>query len=367
MRHVLWTLALGTCLTALLAPRPAAAHAVGLSRGVYTVDGAAVAATLTFARGELRTLVPALDRDGDGALTDAELAAGLPLLHERLAAGLALEADGRPCASAASRAALTEEDGAEVSLRFTCSAAPRALTLRLALLDDLAAGHRHLAQIALAGAVPEDSLADLVLHARAPTATVALTDPAPAESAPPITAYFELGVEHILLGLDHLVFLLGLVLVGGRLRALLAVVTAFTVGHSLSLALATLGAWSPGPAVVEPAIALSIAYVGLENLVVADAAGRWRITLPFGFIHGFGFAGALAEVGLPADGVAPALLLFNLGVEAGQLAVLALVLPPLLWLARQPGFRRHRVARRLSLAIVAAGLYWFIERTLLAT
>ncbi|MCY1009602.1 HupE/UreJ family protein [Nannocystis pusilla] len=182
--------------------------------------------------------------------------------------------------------------------------------------------------------------------------------------ARPVSAYFELGVEHILIGTDHLVFLLGLVVVGGRLRSLVAVITAFTLGHSLSLALATLGIWTPSGAWVEPAIALSIAYVGVENFFVPDAAGRWRITLPFGFVHGFGFAGVLAELGLPAGEVGPALLLFNLGVEAGQLAVLALVLPVLLLLGRWEPYRRYRGAKWISGAIVLAGLWWFFERVL---
>ena len=207
-----------------------------------------------------------------------------------------------------------------------------------------------------------------MLHRRAATASVELPADAMAAmgprtpSAPSVRAYFEIGVEHILIGTDHLVFLLGLVVVGGRLRSLIAVVTAFTIGHSLSLALATLGVWRPDPAFVEPAIALSIAYVGVENFLVTDAAGRWRITLPFGFIHGFGFAGVLAEIGVPDEAVGAALLLFNLGVEAGQLLVLAVVLPLLAWLGARPAYQRARGPRWISAAIVVAGLFWFIQR-----
>ena len=159
-----------------------------------------------------------------------------------------------------------------------------------------------------------------------------------------MSAYFEIGVEHILIGTDHLVFLLGLVVIGGKLRTLIAVITAFTVG---------------------PAIALSIAYIGVENFLVTDAGGRWRITLPFGFIHGFGFAGVLAEIGVPDASVGLALLLFNLGVEAGQLLVLAVLLPLLAVLAARPFYKRLRGARWISAAIVLAGLYWFVERVFL--
>ncbi len=361
-------MAFGTAMLTLLAAAPARAHEVGLSRGVYTARGSAVAAELGFARAELRTLVPELDVDGDGALADGELAGGLGLLQARVVDAMVLTGDGQACAGEAESAKLTEADGAVLAARFTCAAPPTTLTLTLPLLETLAFGHRHIVQIGPAGA-PADSLTDAVLHRRAPAVTVTLAsagEAAPEPASRPVGAYFVLGLEHILIGFDHLVFLLGLVVLGGRLRSLLAVVTAFTVGHSLSLALATLGVWTPGASWVEPAIALSIAYVGVENFFVADAAGRWRITLPFGFVHGFGFAGVLAELGVPPDAVGLALLLFNLGVEAGQLLVLALILPPLLWLGRGAPQRRISVARGISAAIVVAGLYWFVERVFLA-
>ena len=358
-------MSVGTCLFVALAAGAARAHEVGLSRGVYTPAGRDIVAEVTLARGELRDLAPELDRDGDGALADAELAEGTGVLQVRLGAGVELLADGQACVGALERAALTEEDGARVVLRHVCPAPPRVVTLRLPVLAALAFGHRHLGQFV----GPDGQVfADVVLHRGAPEASVEL--PAGGEPvappAPPVGAYFRLGVEHILIGVDHLVFLLGLVVVGGRLRSLLAVITAFTLGHSLSLALATLGVWTPDAGFVEPAIALSIAYVGAENFLVADAAGRWRLTLPFGFVHGFGFAGVLAEIGVPQDAVGAALLLFNLGVEAGQLLVLLVVLPLLAWLGGRAWYRRVRGPRWISAAIVVAGLYWFVERTLLA-
>jgi hypothetical protein len=340
----------------LLLPRAALAHEVGLSRGVYVAKGHEVAAELTFARDELRGLVPALDADADGALSSLEMTGGAATLQV-VADGVQVASDDADCTGAVVDAALTEEDGARINVRYECAAQPRKLGVRMPLLDQLAFGHRHLGEVHAPDGTP---LAEMVLHRRAAESTVELGEGA-TPPRPPVGAYFQIGVEHILIGIDHLVFLLGLVVVGGRLRALIAVITAFTLGHSLSLALATLGIWTPDPSFVEPAIALSIAYVGLENFRVADAAGRWRITLPFGFIHGFGFAGVLAEIGVPDDAVGSALLLFNLGVEAGQLLVLALVLPLLAWLATMPGYRRVG-PRSISLAIVLAGLYWFVER-----
>jgi hydrogenase/urease accessory protein HupE len=170
-----------------------------------------------------------------------------------------------------------------------------------------------------------------------------------------------MGVEHILFGYDHLVFLLGLVLVGGRLRAILLVVTAFTVAHSITLGLAVLGVWAPSPRFVEPLIALSVAYVGVENQFVKDAEKRWMITFPFGLVHGFGFAGALGEISLPRAEIPSALLAFNLGVEAGQLAVLALVLP-LVFAARKRVWFERKGVKLLSLVIAALGVVWFVLR-----
>ncbi len=171
----------------------------------------------------------------------------------------------------------------------------------------------------------------------------------------------KLGIEHILTGADHLVFLLGLILVGGSLRSLVGVVSAFTLAHSITLALAAFSIFAPSPRLVEPAIALSIAYVGIENLFVTDASKRWRITFPFGLIHGFGFAGALREIALPRAQVPIALVSFNLGVELGQLAVLSIALP-LVLVARNAAWFGDRGVKALSLAIAIGGGLLFVAR-----
>lgn len=149
-------------------------------------------------------------------------------------------------------------------------------------------------------------------------------------------------------------------LVRSRPRELLGVVTAFTVAHSLTLGLATLGVWAPSPRFVEPAIALSIAYVGVENLLVKDARRRWRITFPFGLVHGFGFAGALREIELPRARLPLALVGFNVGVELAQVAALCVMVPLVLLVSR-----RHtapRVTQALSVVVTVAGLVWFVAR-----
>ena len=156
---------------------------------------------------------------------------------------------------------------------------------------------------------------------------------------------FELGIEHILTGFDHILFLFALMLRGGSIGSLFAIVTAFTFAHSATLGLAVFDVVRPPAHLVEPLIALSIAYVALENIVVKHAPSRrWLASLLFGFVHGFGFAGALLELGLPDTMLVSSLLFFNLGVEAGQAMIVALLFPALLWLSRFPGKRRITTA-----------------------
>lgn len=180
--------------------------------------------------------------------------------------------------------------------------------------------------------------------------------------------FFKLGLEHIFTGYDHLFFLFGLLLVCTQWRALLLIVTCFTVGHSLTLALATLNLVSLPPRLTEPLIALTILYVGAENCWRRGQPppGRWVLTLLFGLIHGFGFANVLREVGVGSGGrgIVGPLLGFNLGVETGQLVFAAVVLPFCWWLHTKPVFHRYWVPG-LSGLIALAGFYWFIERILL--
>lgn len=177
--------------------------------------------------------------------------------------------------------------------------------------------------------------------------------------------YLVLGFLHILpRGLDHILFVLGLFLLAARWRPLLWQVTAFTAAHTLSLALATFGVVELAPRIVEPLIALSIAYVAIENTLTQELK-PWRPLVVFGFglLHGLGFAGVLAELGLPAGEAVPALLAFNVGVELGQLAVLAAAFVVLGSSRHRPWYHR-RVVVPLSLAIAAVGLYWAATRAL---
>jgi hydrogenase/urease accessory protein HupE len=175
-----------------------------------------------------------------------------------------------------------------------------------------------------------------------------------------------LGIGHILTGYDHLAFLLALLLAGDCLRRNAKIITSFTVAHSLTLALATLGLVTVSPAIVEPVIAASVVFVGLENLFDRRLAARWLVTFSFGLVHGLGFASALQELGIGRLGVRAALplLSFNVGVELAQIAIAALVLPLVWKLKQRPVFTLRHVPA-LSLLITLAGVYWFLARTLM--
>jgi hydrogenase/urease accessory protein HupE len=313
----------------------AGAHAAGVSRGEYRVEGAEVDALLVFSRAELATTLPGPE--------------GL----EVIVAATRVAADGAPCASRLDTSRVTQADAVELRARFTCDHAPQRVSIDAAFLDRFSADHRHLGVLSAHG---HD--ATFALSLAQPRFESDVRAPAGASAFPRMV---RTGVVHILTGYDHLAFLLGLLLLGGTVRALVGTVTAFTAAHSITLGLAALRVVSLPPSFVEPAIALSIAYVGLENLWARDAGKRWRLTFAFGLLHGFGFAGALTELDLPRAQLPAALLGFNLGVEAGQLAVLAVVLPLVLVARRSEAFRRRGV-QAMSLALAAAGVFWFAER-----
>jgi hydrogenase/urease accessory protein HupE len=178
-----------------------------------------------------------------------------------------------------------------------------------------------------------------------------------------IRTFVPAGIHHILIGPDHILFLIGLLLLGGGWKALLKIVTAFTVGHSITLSLAALNVVTPPPNIIEPAIALSIVFVGADNLVRGGGRDvRALIALTFGLVHGFGFANVLREFGLPREALGWSLFSFNVGVEIGQLFIVLLVATALALLRRRNETVGARVAFAGSLIVIAAGTYWFVQR-----
>lgn len=187
----------------------------------------------------------------------------------------------------------------------------------------------------------------------------------PTESAPAAWRYLLLGYEHILpLGLDHILFVVGLFLLSPKLRPLLWQTAAFTVAHSVTLALSMLDVVQLSPRIVEPLIAASIAYVAIENLLT-DKLHPWRtvVVFCFGLLHGMGFAGALREVGLPGGSIVAPLLLFNIGVELGQLSVVLIALSLVGWFRRAHWYRKAIVIP-ISVVIALTGAYWCVQRAM---
>ena len=177
-------------------------------------------------------------------------------------------------------------------------------------------------------------------------------------------AFTAAGIHHIAIGPDHILFIVGLLLLGGRVLRLLGIVSAFTLGHSITLTLAALNIVAPPARVIEPAIALSIVYVGADNLLSSAGARDVRawIALFFGLVHGFGFASVLREIGLPQRALGVSLFSFNLGVEIGQ-ALIVVAVASLLAVTRA---RNPRLAQQLvtagSILVMVAGGYWFVQR-----
>lgn len=277
-----------------------------------------------------------------------------PRASRYVAAHLALASNGQPCASEPGPAAAVDTPGGSwelaLTLRYRCPQAPARLSFDYGLLFEVDPQHQCMARLRAFGGTSAQTF-------RRGHQTALLEGAPPASSQ--LVDHLALGVEHILTGYDHIAFLLGLLLACAGLaprpavRAALGVVTAFTLAHSLTLALAALGVLRLPSRPVESAIALSVLYVALENTRAAQPQRRAWLAFLFGLVHGLGFAGALAEVGLPRFGRAVALLGFNLGVELGQLGLACALLPALLALAHAP--RRYALGG-LAACVLALGL-----------
>jgi hydrogenase/urease accessory protein HupE len=172
------------------------------------------------------------------------------------------------------------------------------------------------------------------------------------------------GIYHIFAGPDHILFLLGLLLLGGSMLRLLTIVTAFTIAHSITLTLATLNVINPPERLIESAIALSIIFIGIDNLVVGKAGRDVRVWVAFffGLVHGFGFASVLREFGLPGQALAWSLFSFNLGVEIGQACIVVVMATALAMVRKYSQVFSQRIAVIGSVVVIIAGSYWFVQR-----
>ena len=350
-RELIATLVGMACVVAAtLAPQPAAAHAVGVSRGTWVVNGNSLSASLAFANAEGATLA---GLSPEALRTDP--AAARPALSAAIATGITVSRGGVPCTGGLVAVGVAPPDGWAIDALWNCPDGREGMRVELPLLGSLQPGHRHLALLGTSG----EDLVVVHSHASVLEVPASLVQASTRRSAARSLAW--LGLTHVLGGWDHVLFLVGLVLGLRRLRPLLAAVTAFTVGHSASLAISVLGGWSPSPRIVEPLIALSIAWVGVEALRNVDSSRRWLLTLLFGLVHGFGFAGALREIAMPRAELPIALLAFNGGVEMAQLLAILAFVPALAWLASRERSRR-RASDALAWSVIGGGVVALVVR-----
>jgi hypothetical protein len=313
-----------------------------------------------------RDLYEALGLDRDRDASDDEIRAGEARLFDYVLARVEVTGDGRPCPARDRKLGILTQASRFAELRFTavCPLPLEKVAIDYSLFFDLDPRHTGMLQVTYGGRSLEEELTrglgrfEWALHLAAPASLS-------------VWGYIVKGAEHIYTGYDHISFVVALLLVavvGRSLRRALPyvfkVVTAFTVAHSVTLILAALEVIELPGRFVESAIAASIVYVAVENIAVPAPRGRWPLAFLFGLVHGLGFASMLRPLLPPRDVVAP-LLLFNVGVELGQLSIVLVLLPLLaLFAARGPSAYRRVVVIGGSAVIAVLGLLWLAERVL---
>jgi hydrogenase/urease accessory protein HupE len=336
--------ALLLCL--LLSPLAAGAHQASVSFSELEVHDAKVDGTLRFALADLR---PQIDVQPLNAAA----------LSRLLLESFVVKSSGLVCAlQPGAQAALDGDDGVALTAHWQCPRLVEELSVRVGFLDTFPTGAVHLSRIRFG----PDEISQRVAQAEEPSFEARYVHSARSE----VLRFVRLGLVHIFTGYDHLAFLLGLLLLGGSVRRLAGVVSAFAVAHSITLALAVLGLVVPSPPTASAMIAGSVIFVGLEDLwalrkdrTEAALRRRWAIAFVFGLVHGFGFGAALRELQLPRALLAAGLVSFNLGLEAGQVCVVLLMQPVLYKLRAYKNF-----APGAALCVAALGAFW-LSRSLL--
>jgi hydrogenase/urease accessory protein HupE len=347
----------------LLAPVTVLAHDPGLSTATITLHENKLQAVLGFSIVDAAQIVE-LDKDADGRLSKAELDEGAAELTRLAPQALDVKFDGQAVAATNASCQFDGSDNASITLVFPSRAFTN-LVIRSKWLAMLQPGHRQFVSLQTSnGSV----LAERLLSQNSDSITVEIDASAPVLSSPRQTHSFAdflvMGVKHIWTGYDHLLFLFGLLIVTRNFSSSVKIITCFTIAHSITLAVATLSLVQISSRIVEPLIAASIVYVGVENLLRGDdPKGRWLLTFAFGLIHGFGFASVLRELGVGANGsgIAVPLVSFNMGVELGQIVVAGLALPLIWKLRTKPAFLSRWVPA-CSVSVVLLGSYWFVQR-----
>ena len=338
------------------------AHFTQLSRATVTVRAASVTAEVQLSAFDLGAALnlPAL-ADRHGQTVNATLHAAHGEIATYLRSHLQVVATA-PCASRMETPRAAEQY-VLITLTWTCGMSSSPLTYRSRIFQEFDPAARQVVLV-----VQEGRSQQALLDARNSELTLTATPPVWRV----ITRYVYAGIEHIFIGSDHIAFLVGLILWARRALPLLKAVTAFTLAHSVTLALAALDLIRLPSALVEASIALTIVYVAIENYFIRDIERRWRITLVLGLVHGFGFASVLQAYGLPRAALGWALAGFNLGVEIGQLVIVMVAVAVLLMIDRwttpagvAAPRRAPHVVYALSGVIGALGGVWLVQRLLL--
>lgn len=348
-----------SCLLWLLAfAMTGHAHQTRLSSSQLTLNAGVVDAVVEVNGLDVDVALSTRITAAQGVVVPAQAAAEQARIQAYLLERARPLADGRPCPGEGTSLA-PKGDHLLVGLRWRCPNG--ALQFEATLFQEIDPAARHMLT------AKGDAKAFALLSAS--NTRVALSAVA-APLAEVLWRYFLSGVEHIAIGFDHIAFLIAVIVWGRRFWPLAAVVTAFTVAHSITLSVAALGLLELPSRPVEILIALSIVYVAVENFFVRDISRRWIVTFLFGLIHGFGFASVLREYGLPQERIGWALGAFNVGVEGGQLVIVAaafLVMHVLgrFWpAAALDADRRQSFVWSVSGVILLLGLYWAAERML---
>jgi hydrogenase/urease accessory protein HupE len=350
-------------LFSLLPIQDAAAHDPGLSSLTIHPRTSGLEATLTLAVKDAAQLAE-LDENHDGTVTQAEFVRAGWQLEGAIASQVIIAPDGKVAKDKSIHSRLDENNNVKVHLDFD-AVVFSSLEIQSKLIASLPFGHRQYLQV-------QDSagktIFERLLTGSADRAIVQMPHTnwrnSAVESIHCFANFLSLGVRHILTGYDHLLFLLGLLVVTRGFFSALNIITSFTIAHSLTLAVATLHVVQIPSRIVEPLIAASTVFVGVENLLRGEIPkSRRLVTFGFGLIHGFGFASALREAGIAssAGGIVLPLFSFNLGVELGQVMVAAVALP-IIWKLRENPMFVARWAPACSAAVVLLGSFWLVER-----
>ncbi len=346
------------------------AHPPGLSSADITLKADALETKITFSIQDIEAFVP-MDRDQDAEVTDLERDAVKPAIAKLIAEQFKIKLDGvaiKP--STSGQVAFDDKNNAAVTLQFATTPA-KTIAIESSFLTKFPGDHKQYLSI------KDRTGREIGKKMLTPNAQMLIANldndkaeiPPEAQTTSTFGDFLKLGIEHILTGYDHLLFLFSLLVITRNFWPALKIITFFTLAHSITLALAGMNIVNAPSNVVEPLIAATIVYVGLENIIRKDKVTtnqRCILTFFFGLIHGFGFAGVLQEMNISSieTGILVPLFSFNLGVELGQIAVASIVLPLIWWLHKKEKIEHFLVPVGSILTCLAGG-YWLLERTIL--